>query len=92
MHDLAFIQAHGVYDNVKKASKEWKYAPATCNGVPVPSEIYIAYTFHAVAAARRRRTPSQATLSQRQSSAGLGRLPYDRIPTRKIFAVIQKNA
>ncbi len=46
IHDLAFIQAHGVlHDNVKKASKEWKYAPATCNGVPVPSEIYIAYTF-----------------------------------------------
>jgi hypothetical protein len=46
IHDLAFIQAHGVlHDNVKKAAKDWKYAPATCNGVPVPSEIYIAYTF-----------------------------------------------
>ena len=46
IHDLAFVQARGVlHDNVKKATKEWKYAPATCNGVPVPSEIYIAYTF-----------------------------------------------
>lgn len=46
IHDLAFIQARGVlHDNVKTAAKEWKYAPATCNGVPVPSEIYLAYAF-----------------------------------------------
>lgn len=46
IHDLAFIQARGVlHDNVKEAVKLWKYAPATCNGVAVPSEILLAYTF-----------------------------------------------
>ncbi len=46
IHDLAFIEFRGVlHDNVKKAAAEWKYAPATCNGVPVPSEVYIAYKF-----------------------------------------------
>src|SRR4029079_16415583 len=33
----------------------------------------------------------QATLSQRTSSGIVGRFPYDRMPTRKIFAVIQKK-
>ena len=46
IHGLAFIQDRGVLSaNVKKAVKEWKYAPATCNGIPVPSEIYLAYAF-----------------------------------------------
>jgi hypothetical protein len=30
-----------------------------------------------------------ATFSQRQSSGIVGRLPYDRMPVRKIFAVTQ---
>src|SRR5688572_6600040 len=37
------------------------------------------------------RAGGYATLIQRQSSGIVGRLPYDRIPTRKIFAVAQKN-
>ena len=46
VHDLAFVQARGVlHDNVKKAVKNWRYQPATCNGVPVPAEVYLAYTF-----------------------------------------------
>src|SRR5215213_11517326 len=32
-----------------------------------------------------------ATLSQRQSSGIVGRLPYDRMPTRKILPVTQKK-
>src|SRR5689334_20680891 len=34
---------------------------------------------------------AQATFSQRMSSGMVGRLPYERMPTRKIFAVTQKN-
>ncbi len=46
IHDLAFMQMRGgLHGSVKEAAKNWKYAPATCNGVPVPSEIYLAYTF-----------------------------------------------
>ena len=46
IHDLAFVQARGVlHDNVKRAVKDWRYQPATCNGTPVPAEIYLAYTF-----------------------------------------------
>lgn len=46
IHDLAFVQARGgLNSNVEKAVKDWRYAPATCNGIPVPSEIYLAYAF-----------------------------------------------
>ncbi len=46
IHDLAFMEMRGgLHGSVKEAAKQWKYAPATCNGVPVPSEIYLAYTF-----------------------------------------------
>jgi Gram-negative bacterial TonB protein C-terminal len=46
IHDLTFVQARGgLNSNVEKAVKEWRYAPAMCNGVPVPSEIYLAYAF-----------------------------------------------
>jgi hypothetical protein len=46
VHDLAFVQARGVlHDNVKTAVKNWRYQPAMCNGVPVPAEVYLAYTF-----------------------------------------------
>src|SRR5712691_6242683 len=34
----------------------------------------------------------QATFTHLQSSGSVGRLPYERIPTRKIFAVAQKKA
>ena len=46
VHDLSFVQFRGVlHDSVKQAVKNWRYQPATCNGVPVPAEMYIAYTF-----------------------------------------------
>lgn len=46
VHDLAFMQMRGgLHGNIQEAAKQWKYAPATCNGVPVPIEIYLAYTF-----------------------------------------------
>ena len=46
IHDLAFIQLRGgLYGGVREAAKRWRYAPATCNGVPVPAEVYIAYTY-----------------------------------------------
>jgi hypothetical protein len=46
IHDLAVLQWRGIFSlAVKQAVKDWRYAPATCNGVPVPSEIYLAYTF-----------------------------------------------
>src|SRR4051794_41049712 len=34
---------------------------------------------------------AQATFTQRHSSGNVGRFPYDRMPTLKIFAVIQKK-
>jgi hypothetical protein len=46
IHDLAAIQWRGMLGKlVREAVKDWRYQPATCNGVPVPAEIYIAYTF-----------------------------------------------
>ena len=46
IHDLSFIEARGMLGGqVKKAVQEWKYAPATCDGAPVPAEIYLAYAF-----------------------------------------------
>ncbi len=46
IHDLAFLQTRGVlFDSVKKAVTHWRYQPATCGGAPVPTEIYLAYTF-----------------------------------------------
>jgi hypothetical protein len=46
IHDLAAIQWRGMLGKlVREAVKDWVYKPATCNGVPVPAEIYIAYTF-----------------------------------------------
>src|SRR6266545_2779967 len=35
--------------------------------------------------------PAQAIFNHRHSSPIVGRLPYERMPTRKIFAVTQKN-
>jgi hypothetical protein len=46
IHDLAVLQWRGMFSlAVKEAVSVWRYAPATCNGVPVPSKIYLAYTF-----------------------------------------------
>jgi hypothetical protein len=46
IHDLAVLQWRGMFSlAIKQAVKDWRYKPATCNGVPVPSEIYLAYTF-----------------------------------------------
>jgi len=47
VHDLAFIQGRfwTLTEGVKEAVKEWHYQPATCNGVPVPTTVYLAYTF-----------------------------------------------
>jgi len=46
VHDLAVLQWRGMFSlAVKEAVSVWRYTPATCNGVPVPSEIYLAYTF-----------------------------------------------
>jgi hypothetical protein len=46
IHDLAAIQWRGMLGLlIREAVKNWRYKPATCNGVPVPVEIYIAYTF-----------------------------------------------
>ncbi len=46
VHDLAAFEWHGQLGAlVREATQGWRYAPATCNGVPVPMQIYIAYTF-----------------------------------------------
>jgi hypothetical protein len=46
IHDLAFVQYRGgLFDTVKQAVTSWRYQPATCNGVPVPVQFYLAYTF-----------------------------------------------
>jgi hypothetical protein len=46
IHDFAWLQgrAGGLAGAVKEAVQEWQYKPATCNGVPVPVTIYLAYT------------------------------------------------
>ncbi len=46
VHDLAFLQYRGaLFDSVKTAVKDWRYQPATCKGVSVPAQLYLAYTF-----------------------------------------------
>jgi hypothetical protein len=46
IHDLAAFEWHGMLGElIRQAVKGWRYAPATCNGTPVPTQIYIAYTF-----------------------------------------------
>jgi hypothetical protein len=46
IHDLAAFEWHGMLGElIRQAVKGWRYAPATCNGTPVPAQIYIAYTF-----------------------------------------------
>jgi Gram-negative bacterial TonB protein C-terminal len=46
IHDLAAVDWRGMLGElIREAVKGWRYAPATCNGVPVPMQIYIAYTF-----------------------------------------------
>jgi hypothetical protein len=46
IHDFAWLpgRAGAFAGAVKEAVKEWRYTPATCNGVPVPVTIYLAYT------------------------------------------------
>ncbi len=45
VHDLAAVNWKGFLGElVKEAAAGWRYTPATCNGTPVPTEIYIAYT------------------------------------------------
>ena len=46
IHDLAAVNWKGFLGElIRDAVKGWRYTPAKCNGVPVPMEIYIAYTF-----------------------------------------------
>jgi hypothetical protein len=46
VHDLAVIHARGLLtEAVKQAVKDWRYTPATCNGSPVPMEVYVSCTF-----------------------------------------------
>jgi len=46
VHNLMVLQWRGLFvPAVKQAVKDWRYKPATCNGVPVPMTIYLAYTF-----------------------------------------------
>jgi hypothetical protein len=47
IHDFAIVQGRGsnVNSGITIALKGWRYTPGTCNGVPVPTEIYLAYTF-----------------------------------------------
>lgn len=46
VHNLMVLQWRGVLvPAVKEAVKAWRYKPATCNGSPVPVEIYISCTF-----------------------------------------------
>jgi len=46
IHDLAAVEWKGMLGElVREATKGWRYQPATCNGVPVPAQIFIAYTF-----------------------------------------------
>jgi hypothetical protein len=46
IHDFTWLpgRAGALAGAVKEAVKEWRYTPATCNGVPVPVTIYLAYT------------------------------------------------
>jgi len=47
IHDLASLQVKQaeLYSSAKSAAETWRYQPATCNGVPVPFELYLAYRF-----------------------------------------------
>jgi hypothetical protein len=46
IHDFTWLQGRfgALAGAVKEAVKEWQYKPASCNGVPVPITIYLAYT------------------------------------------------
>ncbi len=46
VHEVAAVNWKGFLGALLKESvTNWRYSPATCNGVPVPSQIYIAYSF-----------------------------------------------
>jgi hypothetical protein len=46
IHDFAVVQHRGVFTlAVMDAVKKLRYAPATCDGVPVPTGIYLAFVF-----------------------------------------------
>jgi hypothetical protein len=46
VHNLMVLQWRGMFvPAVKEAVKDWRYKPATCNGVPVPMEVYVSCTF-----------------------------------------------
>lgn len=47
LHDLAVVQSRGGFNDraVTKALASWRYEPASCDGVPVPYEITVSYTF-----------------------------------------------
>ncbi|MFI5166101.1 MAG: hypothetical protein ACHQQS_05745 [Thermoanaerobaculales bacterium] len=47
LHDLTPVQAHGSAPvaPLRSAVANWRYQPATCNGVPVPMRIYLSYSF-----------------------------------------------
>jgi hypothetical protein len=46
IHDLAAVDWHGMLGElIRQAVKGWRYTPATCNGVPVPTQIYVAFSF-----------------------------------------------
>ena len=46
VHDFTWLQGRfgALAGAVKEAVKGWRYTPATCNGMPVPITIYLAYT------------------------------------------------
>ena len=47
LHGLTSVQSRGaaLVGGVEDAVAKWRYAPAQCQGTPIPSEIYLAYTF-----------------------------------------------
>ena len=46
INNLSVVQwRSGFIEAIQEAVKSWRYTPATCNGVPVPAEIYLSVTF-----------------------------------------------
>jgi len=47
LHDLTFVDARAkmLRLSIEKVVNEWKYQPATCEGEPIPADIYLKYTF-----------------------------------------------
>src|SRR5258708_11011131 len=65
---------------------------ATTQGCLGQGSVSVRKAFHAEARRRLSMTyEPHATFIQRHNSGIVGRLPYERMPTRKIFAVAQKN-